>query len=212
MDSKMQHLRREYTKLTLAESSSLSDPVDQFRDWFNDAVNSGITEPNAMALATVSPDGMPSVRMVLLKEVVNGAFVFFTNYDSRKGIHLSNNPKASLLFYWSELERQVRIEGKVERTAESYSDDYFKSRPTESRAGAIISHQSAVIPSRELLEEKLKEHLQSGRDNLSRPAYWGGYMLRPVLMEFWQGREHRLHDRIQYRMKDSGWIRERLAP
>jgi len=208
----MQHLRREYTKLSLSESTTCPDPLDLFRIWFQEAVNAGITEPNAMVLATASPDNMPSVRMVLLKDVVNGAFVFFTNYDSRKGIHLSTNPNASLLFYWSGLERQVRIEGKVERTAESYSDDYFKSRPTESRVGAIVSRQSAVIPSRDSFEEKFYDYIQSGRDSVSRPAYWGGYLLRPVLIEFWQGREHRLHDRIQYRMKDTGWIMERLAP
>lgn len=208
----MQQFRKEYSKSTLSETSALSDPVEQFNFWFNEAVSKGISEPNAMVLATASPDGMPSVRMVLLKEVLNGTFVFFTNYDSRKGIHLSNNPKASLLFYWAELERQVRIEGKVERVSEEYSDDYFRKRPAESRVGAIISHQSAVIASREILENKYLEFIHSGRNDTQRPDYWGGYMLKPVLIEFWQGREHRLHDRIQYRMKDSGWIKERLAP
>jgi pyridoxamine 5'-phosphate oxidase len=212
MENSMQQYRREYKLQVLSETTTSGDPFQQFNAWFQDAVDAAIPEPNAAALATASPDGMPSVRMVLLKGIEKGGFVFFTNYESRKGIHLSNNPKASFLFFWGELERQIRIEGRVERTDPAYSDAYFLSRPNESRAGAIVSHQSVKLKSRELLEKEFFEALGSEGRTLVRPEYWGGYALKPVLFEFWQGREHRLHDRIQYRLNDSRWLKERLAP
>jgi pyridoxamine 5'-phosphate oxidase len=212
MENPMQQFRKEYVSQTLTESNAADDPLKQFNIWLQEAVDANISEPNAMVLATASPDGMPSIRMVLLKGLENGSFVFFTNYNSRKGIHLSNNPKGSLLFFWSELERQIRIEGFVERTDPEYSDAYFLSRPFESRAGAIASRQSARLKSREVLEKEFQEILAGKDGNLVRPEYWGGYALKPVLFEFWQGREHRLHDRIQYRLNDSQWYKERLAP
>jgi pyridoxamine 5'-phosphate oxidase len=212
MENSMQQFRKEYKLQILSETNTSYDPFQQFNAWFQNAVDSGIPEPNAAALATASPDGMPSVRMVLLKGIEKGGFVFFTNYESRKGIHLSNNPKASFLFFWGELERQIRIEGRVEKTDPAYSDAYFLSRPNESRAGAIVSHQSVKLKSRDLLEKEFFETLGSEGKTLTRPEYWGGYALKPVLFEFWQGREHRLHDRIQYRLNDSRWLKERLAP
>lgn len=208
----MQQFRKEYNLLSLSEPNTSSDPYEQFRLWFSEAADSGISEPNAMAFATASPDGMPSIRMLLLKAIEKEGFVFFTNYYSRKGIHLSNNPKGALLFFWNELQRQVRIEGKVIRTTEEYSDEYFLSRPYESRVGAIISHQSAKLTSREKLEEEFKRLIEDKNQTFARPEYWGGLILKPVLFEFWQGREHRLHDRVQYRLNDSVWLKERLAP
>lgn len=212
MNQDMQQFRKEYNLLNLSESNTSSEPFEQFRLWFNEAVDNGIQEPNAMAFATASPDGMPSIRMMLLKAIEADGFVFFTNYYSRKGIHLSNNAKGGMLFFWNELQRQVRIEGKVVRTTEEYSDEYFLNRPFESRVGAIISHQSAKLNSREKLEEDFKRMIEGENQTLARPEYWGGFILKPVLFEFWQGREHRLHDRVQYRLKDSVWLKERLAP
>ncbi|MBE0663602.1 MAG: pyridoxamine 5'-phosphate oxidase [Bacteroidales bacterium] len=212
MNQDMEQFRKEYSLLSLSEPNTSSDPFDQFSLWFNEAIDSGIQEPNAMAFATASPDGMPSIRMMLLKAIEADGFVFFTNYYSRKGIHLSNNAKGGMLFFWNELQRQVRIEGKVARTTEEYSDEYFLNRPFESRVGAIISHQSAKLNSREKLEEDFKRMIEDENQTLARPEYWGGFILKPVLFEFWQGREHRLHDRVQYRLKDSVWLKERLAP
>jgi len=212
MNEHLQKFRQEYKRESLTEKNAASDPLSQFRHWFEQAEKAGIEEPNAMALATVSPNGMPGIRMLLLKDIEDEAFVFFTNYHSRKGVHLANNPKASLLFFWKELERQVRIEGHTELTPEDYSDNYFLSRPEMSRASAIASRQSTVLGSREELEEEFVK-IQSDKILLDkRPVFWGGYRLMPTLFEFWQGREHRLHDRIQYRKKDGIWIRERLAP
>jgi len=208
----MQQLRKEYKRLSLSEHNVLPDPFAQFDIWFIEALNSGIEEPNAMALATVSPEGMPSARMVLLKEVEKDGFVFFTNYQSRKGRHLEKNQNAALLFFWDKLERQVRIEGLVLKTDAQYSDDYFQSRTRESKAGAIASKQSTVIGSKEALENEFLKILGSESKTTLRPEYWGGYKLMPVLFEFWQGREHRLHDRIQYRSESGRWITERLAP
>lgn len=211
MNNSMQQFRKEYRRMNLTDSESQPDPFVQFDLWFKEAVDSEIAEPNAMALATVGPDGMPSARMVLLKNVEKEGFAFFTNYDSRKGSHLAQNNKAALLFYWIPLERQVRIEGWISRTDPAYSDKYFESRPRESKAGAIISHQSTVLQSREVLEREFNNLIEADTE-LKRPDYWGGYLLKPVLFEFWQGREHRLHDRIQYRMVDASWIKTRLAP
>lgn len=211
MNNQFQQFRKEYKSHSLSDSNSSSDPYIQFKNWFREATESGIGEPNTMALATVSSEGMPSIRIVLLKDVEPDGFVFFTNYHSRKGKQLEKNPQAALLFFWPELERQVRIEGRVVKTNPDYSDNYFKSRPVGSRLGAIVSPQSKVISSREELESILNE-LHDDIDQLQRPEYWGGCKLIPELFEFWQGREHRLHDRIQYCLNDNTWIKERLAP
>lgn len=212
MNSSMQQFRKEYKRLCLSDSEAQPDPFTQFDLWFAEAVRADIAEPNAMTLATVGPDGMPSARMVLLKNVEKEGFVFFTNYDSRKGSHLAQNNRAALLFYWIPMERQVRVEGWVSRTNSAYSDLYFESRPRESKAGAIVSHQSTIIKSRESLENQFNKLLDPSNSELKRPGYWGGYILRPNLFEFWQGREHRLHDRIQYRLIDATWVKNRLAP
>jgi pyridoxamine 5'-phosphate oxidase len=212
MENNMKQFRQEYKKRTLTEQDILNDPFLQFSAWFREAADFGISEPNAMVLATADARGMPSARMVLLKGLESGSFVFFTNFGSRKGTHLSNNPKAALLFYWPEMERQIRIEGTVEKVVSGYSDAYFACRPYESQAAAIASEQSAPLHSREDLEKKYQAILSSAAGKLARPPHWGGFKLIPVLFEFWQGREHRLHDRIQYRVKDPEWAIERLAP
>lgn len=212
MNSPFQQFRREYKNHSLSTINTSSDPFIQFNNWFVEATDSGIGEPNAMALATVSSEGMPSIRIVLLKDVEPDGYVFFTNYHSRKGSQLEKNPQAALLFFWPELERQVRIEGRVVKTDPEYSDNYFNSRTAGSRAGAVVSPQSRVISSREPLESAMSKLLQNQHKDLRRPEYWGGYKLIPELFEFWQGREHRLHDRIQYRKNDKNWIKERLAP
>jgi pyridoxamine 5'-phosphate oxidase len=212
MNEHLQKFRQEYKRETLSEKNTAADPFLQFSQWFAQAEKAGIEEPNAMALATVSPNGMPAIRMVLLKDIEDEAFVFFTNYHSRKGLHLANNPKASLLFFWKEMERQIRIEGFTEQASPEYSDNYFLSRPELSRIAAIASKQSTVLSSREQLEEEFRK-IQSNKNHLEkRPVFWGGYRLMPTLFEFWQGREHRLHDRIQYRKNDGIWMQERLAP
>ena len=208
----MKQFRKEYKRLSLLESNTLPDPFDQFNTWFKEAGDAGISEPNAMALSTAGTGGMPSVRMVLLKEIEKDGFIFFTNYHSRKGRQLSENKQAALLFYWEPLERQVRIEGRVEETSAACSDHYFRSRTRESQTGAIISKQSEVLEGRETLEQDFFDLLKDENQQPERPYNWGGYKLRPILFEFWQGREHRLHDRIQYRLAEGKWIRERLAP
>ena len=172
----------------------------------------GIEEPTAMTLATVSPEGMPSARMVLLKGFDENGFVFFTNYESRKGQEIAKNHRVALVFYWKELERQVRIEGFVVKTSGKESDDYFQSRPAESQVSAIISPQSAPIPDRQHLTDLQKEYLQNHSGEHKRPAHWGGYQVIPDMIEFWQGRESRLHDRMRYARKGGEWVIERLAP
>jgi pyridoxamine 5'-phosphate oxidase len=206
-------LRREYLSKGLNESDLLPDPFAQFRSWLHEAVNGPFLEPTAMALATATRDGRPSVRMVLLKQVDDRGFVFFTNYESRKGEELLQNPHAALLFYWDALERQVRIEGEVERTSQELSREYFNSRPFASRIAAAISHQSAVIGSRAELEQKfreLAEHYEG--QEVPLPPFWGGFRLIPHTFEFWQGRENRLHDRLRYSHVGGGWKIERLSP
>ena len=206
-------LRNEYKKGELKDESVHPDPIRQFEIWFEQALHANLTDVNAMTLATVSKSGKPSTRTVLLKEFNDKGFVFYTNYESRKGTELIENPNASLLFFWKELERQIRIEGKAVKTSPGESDNYFDLRDMESRISAIISPQSQVIPSRHYLEDRwlecLKEVEHSG---IKRPAFWGGFRIIPDSIEFWQGRPNRLHDRIKYILKNGGWERIRLAP
>ncbi|MBN3035839.1 MAG: pyridoxamine 5'-phosphate oxidase [Bacteroidales bacterium] len=206
-------LRKEYSQDRLDESTADPDPLSQFAVWFGDALKAGIPEPNAMALATSGDDGQPSVRMVLLKEADERGFVFFTNYESRKGRELALNPNAALLFWWEALERQVRIEGAVTRLAPEESDAYFSSRPIGSRISAAVSEQSREITGREWLEQRRRDFAGRHPDgDFPRPEWWGGYLLQPVRIEFWQGRPDRLHDRILYFLMEGSWNRVRLAP
>ena len=207
-------LRRDYTRDGLNESDADPDPVRQFAAWMRQALAAEVPEPNAMTLATVGADGRPSARIVLLKAFDESGFTFHTNYDSRKGRELAANPHAALLFFWPELERQVRIEGTVERISEAESDDYFRSRPVGSRLSAWASRQSEPIPDRAALERRVEELAREhqGRD-VPRPPFWGGLRLRPETIEFWQGRPNRLHDRLCYRrVMPEGWRIERLSP
>ena len=207
-------IRKDYKQHSLAEADVKQNPFDQFATWWDAAIHAAIDEVNAMTLATASPDGMPAARIVLLKGFDKRGFVFFTNYESFKGQQLAENPRACLVFFWKELERQVRITGLVEKTSPQESDDYFNSRPENSRIGAWSSPQSRVIAGREVLEKNEKDFAkQFGTKPLTRPPYWGGYRVKPASFEFWQGRPSRLHDRIQYSLEDNGnWIIERLAP
>jgi pyridoxamine 5'-phosphate oxidase len=207
-------IRKEYTQKALVESEMETDPIRQFNIWWQDAIEAKIIEVNAMTLATASADGMPSARTVLLKGFSEKGFIFFTNYNSFKGQQLSENPKASLLFFWKELERQVRITGIVEKLSSEESNAYFQSRPRASQVGAVASPQSQVIQSRQWLDEKYKEvDKQFENTSVQKPSHWGGYIVRPVIIEFWQGRPGRLHDRILYTLlEDASWKIERLAP
>ena len=204
---------REYDRLTLRESDVDPDPIRQFSKWFEEAITIGVIEPHSMALATSTPDGRPSVRIVLLRGCDERGFVFFTNYESRKAIELEANPRAALALHWHELERQVRIEGRVERVSAAESEAYFQSRPIGSRLGAWASRQSEVIAGRESLEARYEE-LQSRYPDgeVPRPENWGGYLVVPDIMEFWQGRPNRLHDRLLFSRRGTGWVVERLAP
>jgi pyridoxamine 5'-phosphate oxidase len=212
-DLNLADLRREYIKNGLLESDIDKDPFRQFSLWFEQASNAGIMEPNAMSHATVSPDGQPSMRVVLLKGVDDKGFIFFTNYESRKGKDIELNPKSSLLFFWGELERQVRIEGTIEKISQESSKAYFDSRPEGSRIGAWSSNQSEVVASRDVLEARFDENMSrfAGKD-IPMPDYWGGYRLVPTMLEFWQGRGSRMHDRIRYRLVDNTWLIDRLSP
>jgi pyridoxamine 5'-phosphate oxidase len=202
------------TREPLAEADMNADPIRQFEAWFQEALAANLPEPNAMTLATATADGQPSARTVLLKEFDERGFTFHTNYEGRKGRELAANPRATLLFFWPELQRQVRIEGTVERLSEAESDEYFRSRPLGSRLGAWASPQSEVIPSRDVLEERVREVAQRFPDGaVPRPPFWGGFRVRPLAIEFWQGRPDRLHDRLRYRrLQPEGWRLERLAP
>lgn len=205
-------LRQEYMRESLDEKDAARDPLEQFTRWFDEAVKAQLPMVNAISLATVSATGRPSVRIVLLKGVDHGGFVFYTNYKSRKGRELTANPAAALLCYWIELEREVRIEGRVETLTAQESDDYFGSRPLGSRHAAIASPQSKTVPDRATLEVRFAEVAKRYGDRTPRPAQWGGYRVIPDAMEFWQGRANRLHDRVLYTRKARGWKLERLAP
>lgn len=206
-------IRKEYKLQSLLESNVDPHPIRQFQQWWNDAMASNIEEPNAMTLATCNKKAKPSARIVLLKGLNNEGFIFFTNYESRKGKEIKENPNASLLFFWKELERQVRIEGIVTKTTEEKSDEYFLTRPASSKIGAWSSPQSNIIQSRNDLEKKVIKFQQKFSDGeIPRPHYWGGYIVKPTLVEFWQGRPSRLHDRLQYVLEDDKWIIHRLAP
>lgn len=211
----IENLRKDYRADSLDKSDVNPDPFLQFRKWFQEAMDARLPEPNAMTLATCTPDGYPSARIVLLKGFTPEGFEFYTNYDSRKGGQLRANPRAALVFLWLELQRQVRIEGRVERLAPVKSTEYFQSRPKGSQVGAWASPQSRVISAREVLEQEVErlEKQYAAVEKLPRPDNWGGYLVIPHRFEFWQGRSNRLHDRIQYRrMETEAWELERLAP
>lgn len=207
-------IRKNYSQKKLSEKKADANPMKQFAKWWKQAAASKIDEVNAMTLATASQDGVPAARIVLLKGVDENGFIFFTNYQSFKGQQLTENPKACLVFFWKELERQVRITGLVEKLSTAASDEYFYSRPEGSQLGAIASPQSRIIENREWLDKhfkKLKKQLKN--EIIQRPEHWGGYIVKPVIIEFWQGRPSRLHDRLQYSLQETGeWKIERLAP
>ncbi|MFT4022744.1 MAG: pyridoxamine 5'-phosphate oxidase [Flavihumibacter sp.] len=207
-------IRTDYRQKTFSEKDAAADAIEQFGRWWQEAVNSRIDEVNAMTLATASADGLPSARIVLLKDFNQQGFVFYTNYNSFKGRQLLENPRACLVFFWKELERQVRITGVIEKVSAAESDDYFNSRPEGSRIGAWVSPQSQVIPGREMLENEVKSLTAAfSARPIQRPAHWGGYRVKPAIIEFWQGRSSRLHDRLQYSLTENGtWKIERLAP
>ncbi|HEX4372010.1 MAG TPA: pyridoxamine 5'-phosphate oxidase [Puia sp.] len=206
-------MRKDYQLQKLSEESVADNPFLQFKTWWNEAVEAKIDEVNAMTLATASGESIPAARTVLLKAFDENGFIFFSNYDSNKGKQLQENPRACLVFFWKELERQIRITGTVSKTSGKESDDYFNSRPEGSRIGAWASPQSHIIASREWLEENEKEFRKKfDNEKLLRPENWGGYRVMPSVIEFWQGRTNRLHDRIQYSLLNSKWIIERLAP
>lgn len=213
MNADIANLRTDYKLKSLTEAEVNANAIEQFTTWWNEAIQSDIHEVNAMTLATADSNGTPHARIVLLKDYNTEGFIFFTNYESNKGQQLLQNPRACLLFFWKELERQIRIEGTVAKIDTAESDAYFNSRPEGSRIGAWVSPQSKVIEGREFLEERyLKMSRQFTHGKIERPAHWGGYIVNPVKIEFWQGRPSRLHDRILYTKADNGWKIERLAP
>ena len=205
-------LRKSYEKAELSEDASHADPLRQFDQWLQEAIRSEVPEPNAMTLATVGSDLRPSTRVVLIKGYDPRGIVWYTNYESRKGVELAGNPFAALQFHWVELERVVRIEGRVEKVSEAESDEYFHSRPLDSRIGAWASPQSQVIPDRTVLVTAAARYGAKFLLNPPRPPHWGGYRLVPDQWQFWQGRKSRLHDRLRYTPVPGGWLRERLAP
>lgn len=214
MDANVANLRREYSFKGLSEKELHPNPFVQFKTWFEGVLKAQLPEPNAMTLATATSDGKPSARMVLLKDYDERGFVFYTNYESYKGQQLLESPWAALVFWWPELERQVRVEGRVEKASGAESDAYFHSRPQSSQLGAWVSHQSQVIASREVLEQRLQQlHQEYENKKIPRPPHWGGFRVIPNEIEFWQGRPNRLHDRLLYRFGEQGnWLIQRLSP
>ncbi len=206
-------IREEYSLRTLDESDISPDPIEQFKTWMSEAVESKVNEPNAMALGTVTENSRPCVRIVLLKGLIDGQFRFFTNYSSNKGKQMDSNPNVSLTFFWPELERQVRIEGIVSKISSEDSNAYFSSRPIGSQIGAWASPQSELIKSRKVIEEQEKSISKKYEDSkIPRPSFWGGYNVTPDMIEFWQGRKSRLHDRLLFRKEENIWKVSRLAP
>lgn len=213
MDTSVADLRKDYTLQGLKEADSDRNPFNQFKIWFDQAVQAQLPEPNAMTIATATPEGKPSARMVLLKDFDERGFVFYTNYESYKSQQLAENPWGAIAFWWAELERQVRLEGRIEKVSDEESDAYYHSRPKNSQLGAWASAQSQVIPNREVLEQRLEQLKQEYETKeIPRPPHWGGFRLIPSMIEFWQGRPSRLHDRLRYRLVDGNWVRERLSP
>jgi pyridoxamine 5'-phosphate oxidase len=215
MKQDLSNYRKSYEKSELLEANCVANPMEMFRDWFMEVeASETVAEVNAMTLSTIGLDGFPKSRVVLLKQYTFEGFIFYTNYESEKGLAMAANPNVCISFFWPAMERQIIIKGKVEKIASNLSDGYFESRPRGSRLGAIVSNQSSVIPSREHLEEKLKE-LETAYEGkeITRPSNWGGYMVKPTEIEFWQGRANRLHDRIRYQLQaDYSWKIERLSP
>ena len=211
----LSNYRKSYEKSQLLESNIPEDPINLFHSWFHETKEfGGVEEVNAMTVATIGLDGFPKSRVVLLKKYNEEGFIFYTNYDSEKGKSILNNPNVCLSFFWHNMERQVIIKGIAEKTSEAISDNYFESRPDGSKLGAIVSPQSEVIPSRDYLDNKLKE-LESTYEGkeIPRPEYWGGFLVKPIEVEFWQGRPNRLHDRIRYKLQeDFNWKMDRLSP
>ena len=213
MDQPLAEMRHDYALGALRKVEVDPDPIKQFQRWLQEAVAARLPEPNAMILATADRNGRPCARVMLLKECDAEGFAFFSNYQSAKGRQLAENPQAALVFLWLELERQVRVEGKVSPIAPVESEAYFRSRPRESRLGALASRQSQVVASRRILDERFQQLADCyPGDDIPMPAHWGGYRLRPELLEFWQGRQGRLHDRLRYRRRENDWLLERLEP
>lgn len=214
MQKDLGNYRKSYEKSALMEDAISDNPMELFQKWFYEVeAAEGVDEPNAMTISTIGIDGFPKNRVVLLKKYTHEGFIFYTNYESEKGKAIALNTNVCISFFWSNLERQIIIKGKAEKIAANLSDGYFESRPDGSKLGAIVSDQSSVIPSREILEEKLSllEKEYEGK-NIERPKWWGGYIVKPVSIEFWQGRPNRLHDRIRYSLEGIDWKIERLAP
>lgn len=215
LNQQIRKLRSDYSRMELNESEIAKDPVFQFELWMKEALAANVSEPHAMALSTVSADGKPSSRIVLLRGFSAQGFVFYTNYNSKKGMDIAKNPYASLNFFWPQIERQVRVEGRLEKVSSETSEKYFNSRPRESKIGAWVSEQSQVIKSREVLENKFAElSAKYPAEKVPCPPFWGGYLLKPSVIEFWQGRPNRLHDRILFTLSDDeiSWNLQRLAP